>query len=112
MNLLRNALKEENVLLFIKDYKNRISGDIFGDGNYNFALYKYALEKVCEEERKEREENERIAQENQPKVSLLNWVKNSNLYLFVSIGIIIFTLSLIAGNYYLYNNGWSKVINK
>jgi hypothetical protein len=105
-------LKEENVLLFIKDHKNRNASDIFGEGNYNFALYKYALEKVCEEERKEREEEERRLQESQPKISLFASIKNSKLYYFVSVGIVIFTAFIIAANYYLYVGGWSNVVNK
>lgn len=109
----RNLLKDETIILYINTYKFKLANDIFGDGKYNFALYKYALEKVCDEERKERDEEERRVQESQPKVSIFDRFKNSNLYLFVSIGIIVFTISIAAANYYLYSQGASsKIISK
>jgi hypothetical protein len=100
------------VLLFIKDYQYRTAGDIFGDGNYNFALYKYALEKVCDEERKEREEEEKRIEEGKPKVSFFQSFKNSNLYLFITLGTVLFTLSLFIANYYFYSSGSPQVLNK
>ena len=100
------------MILFITDYKNRTAGDIFGDGNYNFALYKYALEKVCEAERNERDEEERRLQESQPKVSFLQGFKNSNFYVFITTGIVIFTLAMIAANYYFYAGSTPSVLNK
>lgn len=94
-------MNDENILLFIKDYQSRNADQVFGNGNYNFALYKYALEKVCEEERKVREEEERRIEESKPKVSIMDRFKNSNLYIFVSLGIIIFTVGVLAANFYL-----------
>jgi hypothetical protein len=90
------------------------ANDIFGEGNYNFALYKYALEKVCEEEAKQREEEERRIAESMPKVSILQKFKNSNLYIVISIGIAVLTIGLIASNYYNYIGGIypSQVISK
>lgn len=76
------------------------ANDIFGEGNYNFALYKYALEKVCGEEAKQREEEEKRVIESMPKISIFQKFKNSNLYIIMSIGIAVLTVGLIASNYY------------
>ena len=92
-------------------HRFKIADDIFGNGNYNFALYKYALEKVCEEERKEKDQIERKLNESKPKVSFFENLKNSNLYFFISFGIILFTVFLTTASYY-FSQGGTKILNK
>jgi len=109
----KTLLKDENINLIIDEFRYKNADNIFGEGNYNFALYKYALEKVCDEERKEKEEIEKAANAGKPSVSFFSFenYKNSNLYLFISMGIILFTLILAGVNYY-YAQGGSRILNK
>jgi len=110
----KNLLKQENIIVLINQFKYKTADNIFGEGNYNFALYKYALEKVCEEERKEKEEKEKEIAASQPKRSFFSFFemsKNSNMYLFVTVGVILFTMFIVGANYY-HSIGGSKIINK
>jgi len=115
LNLLsdqkRNLLKDEDILKYLNDYKMRTADDIFGNGNYNFPLYKYALEKICEEERKEREKEEEILRASQPQISFFERVKNSNFYLIASVGIILFTVGLVISQYVFYSKGPQRVFS-
>lgn len=104
-------LKDEKIILLINEHRYKIADDKFGNGNYNFALYKYALEKVCEDDRKVKEETERKLNESRPKVSFFENYKNSNLYFFISLGIIFFTVFISASSYY-FSQGYSKILNK
>ena len=99
--------------MLINEFKHKTADSIFGEGNYNFALYKYALEKVCEEERKEKEAKEKELEASKPKTSIFSFLefgKNSNMYLFITIGVVLFTGFLVGANYY-FSQG-SKIINK
>jgi len=99
----KNLLKDENMIILINEFKNKTADSIFGEGNYNFALYKYALEKVCEEERKEKEEKEKEIEASKPKSSIFSFLefgKNSNMYLFVTVGVVLFTILLLGANYH------------
>jgi len=110
----KNLLKEENIVVLINQFKFKTADSIFGDGNYNFALYKYALEKVCEEERKVKEEKEKEIAASQPKTSIFSYFeisKNSNMYLFITLGVVMFTMFLVGANYY-FSMGGAKIINK
>ena len=99
---LRNKLKDENFLRLVNDYKLNTSSDIFGNGNYNFELYRYALDKIMEEERKEKDEEEKRIYESQPKFSLFEKVKNSNIYYLFSFGVVLFTFIILASGYFNY----------
>jgi len=109
----KSLLKDEKMIVLINEFKYKTADSIFGEGNYNFALYKYALEKVCEEERKEREEKEKELEASKPKTSFFSFLnsKNSNMYLFITIGVILFTIFLGGANFYFSQAG-SKLINK
>lgn len=48
-------LENENFNLIFNDYRLRRSDDIFSNYQYNFELFKYALEKVFGEEREKKE---------------------------------------------------------
>jgi phage antirepressor YoqD-like protein len=76
--------------------------EIFAEGNYNFELFNYCLEKVFEEQRKEKEEEERRLEAERPKVSFFQNVKNSKFYIFVTFAIIVFSMGLLATNYMNY----------
>jgi len=110
----KTLLKDETMLVLINEFKFKTADSIFGEGNYNFALYKYALEKVCEEERKEREIKEKEEEVANPKTSIfscLEFSKNSNMYLFITVGVLLFTVFLVGANYY-FAQGGPKIINK
>ncbi len=68
-------LEDDTLLKLIDEFKFNICEDVFGDGNFNFELFQYALEKIFEEERKEQEEEEKRLEESRPKVSWLESIK-------------------------------------
>ncbi len=86
----------------LNDYKIKYCSDIFGDGNYNFELYRYALEKVMEEERKLKEEEEKQAKSESSKngFSWFESVKSSNISYFFTVGVILFTIMILASSYF------------
>lgn len=100
--LIRNAFQDEDIILLINDFKYRVANEIFGEGKFNFALYNYALEKVCEQERNDKDKEKIRLEECIRKVSILNRLKNSKLYFFITIGLLVITLSFVAMNYYLF----------
>ena len=97
--------------MIINEQKYKNADDVFAEGNYNHALYKYALEKVCDQERTAKEKIEINLCEKNQKVSIFERIKNLNLYLFVSLGIILFTVILIGANYFNTLRGL-KVLNR
>jgi hypothetical protein len=76
--------------------------DIFGEGNYNFELFHYCLEKVFEDERKIKEEEEKRIEAETPKVSFFQSIKNSRFYKFLSVGLVLFSMGMIMMHYYMY----------
>jgi hypothetical protein len=76
--------------------------DIFAEGNYNFELFQYCLEKVFEDQRKVKEEEEKRIEAERPKTNYFAWTKNSNFYIFVTIAMVIVSLGMIATNYFNY----------
>lgn len=91
------------MIKLIDEYKFKICEDIFGEGNYNFELFQYALEKIFEEDRKIREEEERLEEEKNPKISWLQSVKNSKFAKYLSGGLVLFSIGTIGFQYYLYS---------
>lgn len=57
-NDIKSLFTDELYLEFVNDYRFRACESIFSNYNYNFELFKYALEKIFEDERKEQEEKE------------------------------------------------------
>jgi len=58
----KELIKLKDFMIIFNDYRLRNCEDVFSNYNYNFDLFKYALEKIFEEERKMKEEKE--AEEN------------------------------------------------
>lgn len=93
----------------INSYKFKQAEDIFSNGNYNFELYKYALDKIFGEEAKERELEEEKLLASQPKSSwsiqsLLQPLFSSKFSLILTSCLIIFSLSMLGINYKLYSS--------
>lgn len=86
------SLEDELYQDFVNDYKFRACEDIFSNYKYNFELFKYALEKIFEDERKERDKEEL----KKPKVSYFSYIKNlfsgkdSNSWIFIVLTIVFF----------------------
>jgi hypothetical protein len=76
--------------------------DIFSEGNYNFELFQYCLEKVFEDQRKEKEEEEKRIEAERPRTTYFQRVKNSNFYIFVTLAIVVISLGMIMTNYLKY----------
>jgi hypothetical protein len=92
------------IIKLVDEFKYKLCEDTFSEGNYNFQLFQYALEKIFEEERKEREEEERRIEESKPKVSLWAKIKKSTFTVYLGAGIIVFSVGMVASHYYLYSN--------
>ena len=97
-------LSDETFLKLIEEFKFKLCEDIFGEGNFNFELFQYALEKVFEEERKVQEEEERLLEESQPKVSWYSRITKSNFIKYISGGVILLSVGSIGVHYYLYSS--------
>lgn len=97
-------LKDETMIKLIDEFKFKICEDIFGEGNFNFELFQYCLEKVFEEERKQEEEEERLLEESRPKVGWLESIKKSNFIKYLSGGVIALSVGSIGLHYYLYSS--------
>lgn len=96
--LFRNLLTDDTIKFLIDQHKYKIADDIFGKGNFNFAVYKFAIEKVMDDEK---EEKEKLDKENaKPSISWLEGYKNNYFYIIFSIGLIFFTVCIITANYY------------
>lgn len=97
-------MEDETIRFLIDQHKCKIADDIFGKGNFNLAVYKFALEKVMDDEK---EEKEKLEKENaKPTISWFESYKNNYFYIFFSIGFILFTVCIMIANYYFsLNNG-------
>ena len=100
-------LEQEAFIKLSEDCKYKICEDIFGEGNFNFELFQYALEKVFDEERKVREEEERLEEERNPKPTILQRIKKSSFMKYVSGGVVVLSIGSIAVHYYLYSGAGS-----
>jgi len=99
----KNVIKEEEIIKLVDEFKYKLCEDTFSEGNYNFQLFQYALEKVFEEERKVREEEERIIEESKPKVSWLAKISKSKFTVYLGAGLIVFSMGMVASHYYMYS---------
>lgn len=90
----------------IDDYKYRSCEEIFASGKFNLQLFTHCLDKVFKEEEQRKEEEERIAEENRPKVSIFQRIKNGKLSLILSIIFIIMSMALLGSHYYAYSSGF------
>lgn len=97
-------LEDDTMLKLIDEFKFKLCEDVFGEGNFNFELFQYALEKIFDEERKQQEEEERRIEESRPKVSWLESIKKSNFIKYLSGGIITLSIGSIGLHYYLYSS--------
>ena len=97
----------------MESYKFRLSEELFSNGEYNYELFKYAIEKVLESEKKEKEERGR----NNPEIKMKKLVKEEKntqktieankrniLSLYFSFLILIFSMLLIGFHYFLYSS--------
>jgi hypothetical protein len=73
--------------------------EIFSEGNYNFELFQYCLEKVFEDQRKVKEEEEKRIEAERPKVSFFQSFKNSNFYIFITLALVVVSFGLIINVY-------------
>lgn len=97
-------MNDERLGKILEDIKFKKCEDTFSDGNYNFELFQYALEKVFEEERKIKEEEKRREEASRPKVSFFQTIKGSNYSGYFSILLIIFSLGIIGAHYKIYSS--------
>lgn len=86
------SLEDDLFQDFVNDYKFRACEETFSNYKYNFELFKYALEKIFEDERKEREKEEM----KKPKVSYFSSFKNlftgkdSSSWIFIILTVVFF----------------------
>ena len=103
---MRNLIKDENIkYLNMQMYK--LADEIFNKGNYNLVLYKFALEKVLEVKKKLKNKEKKKKQ----KLSFFENFKDNNIYLFISIGIILFTIFFNGASYYFSKSG-PRILDK
>lgn len=85
----------------MNSYKYKEAEQIFTDGEYNFDLYKYALEKIFSEEAKEREAEEEKNRVNTPQTSILQTLTSAKSSFFITISLILFSVSMLGLHYWL-----------
>ena len=105
-NDIKEMLNDELYLDFVNDYRFRACENIFSNYNYNFELFKYALEKVFEDERNE--EQERLNKEKEEAKNNVNsntntnrsvWMNYKNKDYFYIFSIILFIVTFISVGY-------------
>jgi hypothetical protein len=100
----RQILKDETFLKLIDEFKFKICEDTFGEGNFNFELFQYALEKIFEEERKIQEEEEERVEASKPKVSWFESISKSSFLKYFTGGVVLLSIGSIGVHYYLYSS--------
>ena len=108
--VINQLIDEEKKLLqapeankIIERQRANICEYIFSHGNYNLELYKYALDKIFEEDRKKAEEEQKKEEALRPKVSWKDYImkiSKGNFGIYLSICFIIFTLGAIGIQFY------------
>ena len=91
-------LQDPETPKLIEKYRANICEYIFGHGNFNLELYRFALEKIFDEERKKMEEEKKKEEALKPKFSLTQYllkITKGNFGIYLSICFIIFTLGAI-----------------
>lgn len=97
----QKALEDERIRRLMDDYKFRTCEDIFSNYNYNFELFKYALDKIFEEERKIKEEEDAKIRAMQP--SVFQRMKSSNLGFWFTIAMVAASFATIIYHYHNFN---------
>jgi hypothetical protein len=87
----------------LDDIRYRRCDDTFSNGNYNFQLFQYALEKIFEDERKIKEEEEKREEESRPKTSWFSSIRKSNVSIIFSVVMIVFSLGVLGFHYKMYS---------
>jgi len=90
----------------INSYKLKEADNIFSEGKYNIELYKYALDYVFEKDAKEKELAEMKIAAQQPKIGFWQSIISTKFSMLLTIGLIIFSLSLIGVHYKLYSSNF------
>ena len=99
----KKMLQDPNTSKIIERQRANICEYIFSHGNYNLELYRYALDKIFEEDRKKAEEEEKKKEALRPKVSwseYLTKISKGNFGIYLSICFIVFTLGTIGMQIY------------
>jgi hypothetical protein len=94
----KKMLEDPNTSKIIERQRANICEYLFSHGNYNLELYKYALDKIFEEDRVKIEEEEKKKEALRPKVSwteFLTKISKGNFGIYLSICFIVFTLGAI-----------------
>ena len=94
----KKMLQDPETPKLIEKYRANICEYIFGHGNFNLELYRFALEKIFDEERKKMEEEKKKEEALKPKFSLTQYllkITKGNFGIYLSICFIIFTLGAI-----------------
>jgi hypothetical protein len=86
----KEQLNNEDFQSYFNFYRFKECEDIFSNYKYNFELFKYALEKVFEEERKLRDEKEAM-QKSQEKPGGYNTLLYAVLFFLVTAGVLYFS---------------------
>lgn len=88
----KEMLESEDFVYILNDYRFRNCENLFSNYNYNFELFKYALEKIFEEERK-------VKKEKEEKEKLLNPSKGINYGMWITIAFALGLMILLGANY-------------
>ena len=96
----REQMKEEDFLIIFNDYRLRSCENTFSNFNYNFELFKYALEKIFDEEKKQNEllKKETVSDNN----------KGYNYSMWITIAFAIGMCLLLGANYNKFFGGEFK----
>ncbi len=97
-------INDETASRLSDEFKFKICEEVFGEGDFNFELFHYALEKVFEEERKIEEEQEKLLEQSRPKVSWYESISKSNFLKYFSGGVVLLSIGSLGVHYYLYSN--------
>jgi len=94
----KKMLQDPNTPKIIERQRANICEYIFSHGKYNLELYKYALDKIFEEDRVKMEEERKKEEALRPKVSWSEYlmkISKGNFGVYLSICFIVFTLGAI-----------------
>lgn len=97
-------ISEDLFIKLISEFSTKHAEDTFNSAKFNFQLFQYALNHVCDEERKEREKEEemRLAAL-PPRKSYFEMVKSSSLSFYISVVVAIFAVGMIGMTYYTHS---------
>ena len=96
--------EDVDFIKLIDQFKFKVCEDTFGDGDFNFELFQYSMEKIFEEERKQQEEEEKLSQVNKPRITFYDSVKNSSFLKYFSGALVVASIGTMGVHYYLYSS--------